>query len=100
MAVKRQGLKSYYWAAIAFLAVFALILILKVKDWAAEAIALEQYRTNLIWVTDNQIKWASLSTVDGQMSVFEISPEMMVPVVGMQGEMRSQVLWKFGEGER
>lgn len=64
------------------------------KEWQTE-----QFRHDYILVNEGGIKWLSLAEDDKSMQVFELAGNVLVDVVGMKGGLRSEVVWKFGEGE-
>ncbi len=92
-------MRKSYWLAIAFLVILGGVFIYKARWLADRVVAWGQYRNNLIWVTGDNLHWVSWVMGDKQMVVFNLPAKMLVPVVGMDGELRSEVVWKFGEGE-
>lgn len=93
--------KNNYWAGGIFLFLVVLLAGLKLITGIVRVWSWQQLKTNFIVVNDDKIRWVNMSAnKNEEVVVFDVPPQMLVRVVGMQGELRSDVLWRFASGEK
>lgn len=92
----KKGLNRYV-LAVAFLILIVVIWALKFQSSVSRSLMASKYRTNVAWISGDSLRLVSIEK--GEMLVFNIPPTMMMPVVGMKGEIRAGVLRKFSESE-
>lgn len=56
------------------------------------------FRTNIAWISGDQLRLVSIDK--DQMVIFNVPETMMMPVVGMKGDLKSGVLRKFAQSEK